>query len=83
MQAAKLEAAQQAQQRHVPLASIEIIGSGVMTWSRERDRCINVSDGELSMSARRWPRPYRKCTSPRVPPASHLRHTGAMMRGHA
>ena len=46
-QAAKQEAAQQAYQRQVPTAAVDIIGSGTMTWSRERDRCIDVSDGEL------------------------------------
>jgi hypothetical protein len=34
-------------QRQVPTAAVDIIGSGTMTWSRERDRCIDVSDGEL------------------------------------
>lgn len=44
-QVAKQEAAQQAYQRQVPNATIEIIGNGTMAWSRDRDRCINVSDG--------------------------------------
>jgi len=46
LQAAKQEAAQQSATRQVPSATLAIIGSGVMTWSNDRDRCVNVSDGE-------------------------------------
>ena len=31
--------------RRVPTVATELIGSGVMEWSRERDRYLNVSEG--------------------------------------
>ena len=36
--------------RRVPAVSTELIGSGIMEWSRERDRYLNVSEG-----AALWP----------------------------
>jgi hypothetical protein len=51
LQAAKQEAAQQSASRLVPTATLAIIGSGVMTWSNDRDRCVNVSDGRVVKGA--------------------------------
>lgn len=47
LQAAKREAAQQAMKRQVPGANLETIGTGVMEWSSERDRCLNVCEGRV------------------------------------
>ena len=52
-QAARLEAAQQCRQRQLLGAQLEVIGSGTMQWSRDRDRCVNVSDGVCSSGLQR------------------------------
>ncbi len=33
--------------RRVPSVATELIGSGIMEWSRERDRYLNVSEGAI------------------------------------
>ncbi len=36
--------------RRVPSVATELIGSGIMEWSRERDRYLNVSEGAARAS---------------------------------
>lgn len=38
--------------RRVPPVTTELIGCGLMEWSRERDRYLNVSEGALCHHAR-------------------------------
>ena len=44
-QAVYAEVGQVVSVRRVPTVATELIGSGVMEWSRERDRYLNVSEG--------------------------------------
>ncbi len=45
LQAVYAEVGQVVSMRRVPTVATELIGSGVMEWSRERDRYLNVSEG--------------------------------------
>ncbi len=45
LQAVYAEVGQVVSMRRVPSVATELIGSGVMEWSRERDRYLNVSEG--------------------------------------
>ena len=46
-QAVYAEVGQVASVRRVPTVATELIGSGIMEWSRERDRYLNVSEGAV------------------------------------
>lgn len=41
------EVARVAVQQHLPGPRLELLGSGMMEWSRERDRCLNVTATKL------------------------------------
>lgn len=41
------EVAKEASSRKLPLPRVEVLGSGMMQWSRDRDRCLNISGTNL------------------------------------
>lgn len=47
VQAAHKEVAQVCSTRRVPPVTTQLVGGGVMEWSRDRDRYLNVSEGVL------------------------------------
>ena len=45
MQAAHKEVSQVCSTRRVPAVTTVLVGGGIMDWSRDRDRYLNVSEG--------------------------------------
>ncbi len=42
-----MQVSRTAVQHRLPGPRLELLGSGVMEWSRERDRCLNVTASKL------------------------------------
>lgn len=51
LQAAHKEVAQVCSTRRVPPVTTQLVGGGVMEWSRDRDRYLNVSEGRVVMGS--------------------------------
>ncbi len=43
-----MQAAHVCAQKKVPAVKVEVVGCGLMEWSRERDRHLNVCEGKWS-----------------------------------